>query len=183
MTINRQWWVDALIVATLVTLIFGAGWVANGWRKDAEISRLKTAWSDQSRRAAEKNTAELADAITRGDDLTTQLNAWQLTLTTFAEEKNREIDRLSTGRRCLDGALVRVLNTGPGQQLRGDVSTATGGAVRPDGSAGADTDDRWYSTDRDIAVWINRCQSGYDTCRARLDKLNDYYKGRPQHDH
>lgn len=183
MTIDRTGWVDALIVVSLVTLIFGAGWTANGWRKDAEISRLKTTWADQSRLAAEKNTAELADAVNRGDDLTRQLNAWQLTLTAFAEEKNREIDRLSTGRRCLDSALVRVLNADHGQQLPGNVPTAASGAVRTDEPAWSDTDDRSYSTDRDIAGWINRCRTSYDACRARLDKLNDYYKGRPQHDH
>lgn len=182
MTIDRPWWVDALIASVLVTLIFGAGWATNGWRKDAEISRMETAWSNKTRLAAEQNTKELAEAVTRGDDLTRQLNAWQDTLIAFAEEKNREIDRLSTGRRCLDGPLVRVLNAQPGQQLPGHVPTATGSALRANGTTAADPDDGAYSTDRDVAGWINRCRVGYDTCRAQLDQLNDYYKGRPQHD-
>lgn len=179
MTIDRPWWVDALIVAVLVALIFGAGWAVNGWRKDAEISRLEKAWSDQNRLAAEQNATTLAKAIDRGDDLTRQLNAWQDTLIAFAEEKTREIDRLSTGRRCLDGPLVRVLNAQPGQQLPRVVPTATGSALHANGPAAADPDDGSYSTDRDVSGWINRCQVSYDTCRASLDKLNDYYKGRP----
>jgi hypothetical protein len=137
--IDRPRWVDILIVIAFALLCIGAGWTAQGWRKDRDIATLKTTHATAARQVADGNTKRLAAALEHGNQLTLELEGYRNTLTLFAEEKNREIDRLATGRRCLDGGLVRVLNRAPTAQRAGGLPQAASLAVRPDGSTATGT--------------------------------------------
>lgn len=178
--VDRPRWVDILIVIVFALLCIGAGWTAQGWRKDRDIAELKQTHADRDRLAADANAQRLATAQARGDQLTLELVGYRETLSIFAQEKTREIDRLATGRRCLDGGLVGVLNRTPAAQRGGLVSQAAGLSVRTDGAAAAGADDGQYATDRDVSGWINLARTRYDTCRANLDAIRLFYEGKGQ---
>ena len=164
------------IAAVVIALAFCAGLAVDGWRKDAEISKLKETVQADKARAAGETLVRVASANKRGDQAELTLAAWQQTLATYAQEKTNEIARLTTGRRCLDSGVVSLLNKSvPG--LNGAVSQAPGLSLRADGGAAARTDDGAYSTDADVAGWIGLCQRSYATCRSRLQLIADFYAG------
>lgn len=167
----------AIVLVAIAAAIFAAGWAVEGWRMGAKLARVEKAHAEAETKAAKENTARLAAANQRGDFLLLQLNGWKDTLTQFAEEKNREIDRLATGRRCLDGPLVRVLNRSPDIKLPRSVPEATGHAVRAPATAAADPDDGRFATDGDVARWANQCRLNYDTCRSDRDAIANFYAG------
>lgn len=167
--------IRALVIAAIAAAIFGLGWTVEGWRKDAEIALIKASHAEATEKAATENAVALDNARHRGDQLALQLAGWENTLTAFAEEKNREIAQLLTGRRCLDAGVVRVLNRQSGAQLSGSVPQATSLVLRPDATPAAPADDRAFATDADVAQWIGLCQRSYDTCRARLDAIGNFY--------
>ena len=169
--------IKAIVIALIAALIFAAGWLTEGWRKDAEIARINETVAEEKQKAAEANAVALADAATLNDELTRQLNGWANTLTAFAEEKQSEIDKLVTGRPCLSGDVVRVLNRTLDKQQPRPLPQAGGLVLRPDAPAAAGADDGRYATDADVAGWIGQCQRSYDTCRGRLDAIADFYKG------
>lgn len=174
---------NALVVALAVCL-FGSGWLVEGWRKDGEIARLQGVQALAEAQAEKANAKRLAEASSRGDRLALQLAGTQETLTAFAEEKTREIARLTSGRRCLDGAVIRLLNQPAGLKLGGVVPQTAGFVVRPNGAAAAGSDDGAaqdeFATDADVAGWINLCRARYDTCRSRLQSLADFYQEEDQ---
>ncbi len=156
-----------ILCAALVGMgALGAGtWVAA--RKNAEISDMKRDRAEAEAAAAAAAMERLQQAQARGDELAQQLAAAETTLQTQAEEASREIARLTTGRRCLDGAVVRLLNA-PSQGIRlGTVPPSAGQPAPADGAA---------ASDRDVAQWARVCRTRYDTCRARLDALIDYHE-------
>lgn len=169
--------VRTIVLSVIAALIFAAGWLANGWRHSAEMSQLETEHARAESLAAKANAKTLAAANNRADALQSELSAWQQTLSAYAQEKTNEIARLATGRRCLDGALVRVLNQPTGGRLGGSVPQAAGGLVRPTTGTGADSDDGAFATDADIAAWANQCRHRYDTCRAHRDAIRSFYEG------
>lgn len=174
---------NALVLALAVGL-FASGWLVEGWRMEGEIARLQGAQAAAVAQAEKAHANRLAAANSRGDRLALQLAGTQETLTTFAEEKTREIARLTSGRRCLDGAAVRLLNQPAGLKLGGPVPQTAGLVVRTDGAAAAGADDGAaqdeFATDADVAGWINLCRTRYDTCRSRLKSLADFYQEEDQ---
>lgn len=168
--------IRALVLAVIAAALFAAGWAVEGWRKGAEIALIQKAHAEATEKAATENAVALSNAQRRGDQLALQLAGWESTLTTFAEEKNREIATLLTGRRCLDSDVVRVLNRQSGAaRLGGSVPQAPGLVLRPDVAPAAATDDGAFATDADVAGWVGLCQRSYDTCRARLNAIADFY--------
>ena len=168
--------IKALIVGLFGLACFIGGWAVEGWRMDAKISRLENDHAEAVAQAATKNAATLDVAQRRGDRLALQQAGWENTLTTFAEEKQREISTLVSGRRCLDSAVVGVLNrkhaTGPGWPA----PQAAGVSLRAPAAVAAGADDGSYSTDADVSGWIGVCQRSYETCRGRLDAIADFYR-------
>lgn len=160
--------IKAIVLSVVAALIFAAGWAVEGWRMGNEISQLKTSHAEAKSKAADKAAEELASANARGDALALRLAGWENTLTAFAEEKNREIKRLTTGHPCLDGAAVRLLNQSASIQQPRLVPEATREPVRADAA---------FATDTDVGTWISGCQRSYDTCRGRLDAIAEFYAG------
>lgn len=161
-------WVKAVIAAVLLALAFASGWAVNGWRKDRALSRLET--TQQTQRTAALNDALQLLATTRQTNaaLAANLAASETARTQLAEEKDHEIRRLTTGRRCLDGAAVRVLNRTASQPAG---VPAAGPEPVPAAAA--------FATDTDVGNWIGICQHRFATCNARLEALSSFYKDTP----
>lgn len=170
-----------LKLAILLAVGFAAGWLVNGWRLGVQIFDQKILAADTEKARAEKAASRLSEAQQRGDRLAFQVNDLSNTLTLFAEEKNHEIARLATGRRCLDAGLVRVLNRSPNDQSEQRLPEAAGQSVRAAAATAADPDDGQFATDADIAGWANLCRTRYDTCRGRLDAIDQFYAGEDRH--
>lgn len=135
--------------------------------KNVEIADLKTAWSAAQAKASNAALSDLAAANLRGDKLAEQLATSENARQTQAEEHQREIRRLTTGRPCLSAAVVRLLNEPAGlARPAGAVSQATGEPVPADGAA---------ATDTDVALWADQARRSYDTCRGRLQAIADFY--------
>lgn len=158
--------VKALVMAAIAAVIFAAGWVVEGWRKDAEIATLKRTQAEKVSKDADDATRQITAAIHRADFIQGQLVAKENALQTLAQEKDLEIRRLTTGRRCLDSAAVRVLNR----------TTSLKPAAVPEAASEPLRPDAAFATDTDVGVWIGQCQRGYETCRGRLAAIADFYR-------
>jgi hypothetical protein len=165
--IKRPLWLDALILAGLVTLSCGAGWAVNGWRLNAEIERIKGAHQAEIARNALAATVRLDDARKRNDVIETELNDLRLARAKQDQEKDDEIKRLTTGRRCLSAAAVGVLSRPAGAAL---------GAVPPASSEPVPGTAR-FATDTDVGLWARTCRSAYESCRADRAGVRKFYEG------
>lgn len=165
-----------LAYGVIAALIFAAGWAVEGWRMGKKISDIEKTHVESQLKSSAENTQALASANARADVLALKLAGWEVTLNAFAEEKNREISRLVTGRRCLDAGVVRVLNREIIPSRSGGALSQTPGLVlRPDAAATAPADDREFATDNDVAQWVGVCKRSYDACRGRLEMISDFY--------
>lgn len=160
--------IKAIVMLAVAALIFAAGWAVEGWRMGAEIARIKQAQAGAIARAASKNAADLAAANQRGDALSLQLAGWENTLTAFAQEKERELSRLTVGRPCLDRAVVGLLNQPTGLKQPRPVPETASESVRADAA---------FATDTDVGTWISGAQRSYETCRGRLNAIDEFYAG------
>jgi len=165
--IKRPLWLDALILAGLVTLSYGAGWTVNGWRLNADIERIKGAHQADIARNALAATTRLDDARKRNDKIEAELNALRLAKAKQDKEKDDEIKRLTRGRRCLDAAVVGVLNRPAG---------ASAGTVPPSAGEPVPGTAR-FATDTDVGLWARTCRSAYESCRADRAGIRQFYEG------
>ncbi|MDR2187005.1 MAG: hypothetical protein LBE62_03010 [Azonexus sp.] len=156
-------WARVALVAVVAALCFAAGWMVEGWRKDVEISALKFEQQRQRGEALNAALLRLSAANKANEKLVADLAAADNARTQLAEEKNREIRRLSTGRRCLDAAVVRVLN-------------ADAAASLPPARSEPVPADAAFASDTDVALWARACRDRYDTCRGRLEAINTFYR-------
>jgi hypothetical protein len=165
-----------LVVAALAFALGGfSGGQTVAWQKNAEIASLQKDYAE-ARAEAEKAIADALQKVLeverQGDAIAARLAAAEAERITISKEKDREIARLTTGRRCLDAGVVRLLNapaSGPGLKL----PPASGGIAF---AAAAPATDTAYASDTDIALWTRHARDSYDTCRARIDALNEFYK-------
>ena len=174
-----------------VTVLAGAaGWTANGWRYEAQLSDLKSNYATATEKAASAHAKALAEANERGNHLVIEQAAMENTFNETLREKNNEIARLTTGRRCLDARVVGMLNRDDGAASNGrSAPQAAGVVVRADGTAaagaddgqetagndGADAGEESFASDADVAGWIALCRTRYDICRADRDRLRRFY--------
>lgn len=179
-----------LIVLLLGSAIAGvAGWTANGWRYETKLSTLKSDHATAEAKAAKDHAEVLAKANARGDRLLVEKAAMENTHNETLREKNNEIARLTTGRRCLDARVVGVLNRDGTAPNGRPASQAAGVPVRTDGTAAAgaddgqetarkdstDTGEEQFATDADVAGWIALCRTRYDICRGDRDRIRRFY--------
>lgn len=161
--------IKTVIVAVFAVLIFAAGWAVEGWRKDAEIDRIERAHAEQRARDAEVAAEEITAATKRGNELAARAAAAEATRDTALQETQDALRKITTGKPCLSGAAVRLLNQSNGIKPP-DLPAAPG---QP---AGADAA---FATDTDVAQWAAYAIRSYDTCRGRLDAIADFYKEAP----
>lgn len=158
--------VKAIVMAVIAALIFSAGWLVEGWRKDAQIADLKATQKAAESRVAQQNLYDLVAARRRGDQLQLRLTDSETKIGSLTQEKSDAIRRLTVGRPCLDSAVVRVLNR-TARLKPPSVPEAASEPARTDGG---------FATDTDVGLWIGQCQRGYNTCRGRLGAISEFFK-------
>lgn len=169
-----------LAVLVVFSATFGAGFFAGTTLTRAHyvagIADLKT------RRAAERESAArgLAAAVERGDRLAGRVLLAETALQTLEQEKQHALRRVTTGRPCLGGAALRVLDGAPGPGLA--LPAPAGRAAAKDGAAAADSGSGAGrdATDLDVGLWIAHARRAYDVCRGRIDALADFYNDKEQ---
>ena len=161
--------IKTVIVAVFSVLIFAAGWAVEGWRKDAEIDRIELAHANQRADDARAAAEEITAATKRGNELAARAAAAEATRDTALEETRNALRKVTTGKPCLSGAAVRLLNESGGLKAA-DLPTPPG---QP---AGADAA---FATDTDIALWAAHARRSFDTCRGRVDALREFFEGTP----
>jgi hypothetical protein len=152
------------------TLLIGIalGWQVNGLIYKAKLAVLQLAQAERETTLEHTVNAALAavlEAERKGDALTAQVVALESERSKTAKEKDREIQRLTTGRACLGADVVRLLNaeSAPGSGLK--LPTAASGAA---GSATG------FASDTDVGLWAVDARTLYDTCRGRVDALREW---------
>ncbi len=137
----------------------------------AELSNLHRlhaqALADQ--RADDVETLRLAKQ--HGDELTGRLQKVESTLTKKQKELHDAIRTQTTGRACLSGSVVSLLNNSGSTDGSAHLPASTASPAAADGSAASDTA---YASDRDIAEWAANARTQYDICRAKLNALIDW---------
>lgn len=114
-------------------------------------------------RAADVETLKLAKR--HGDALTLQLQVTESTLTKKQKELHDAIRTQTTGRACLSGSVVSLLNNSGSTDGSAHLPASTSGDAPADGAAASDTD---------VADWAANARTQYDICRARLNALIDW---------
>ena len=153
------------ILAAVAALLFTAGWTAEGWRKNAEIERIERAHAEQRAHDAEAAAEEIAAAVKRGNELAAHVTAAEATRDIALQETIDALRRVTTGRPCLSGPAIRLLNESGGLK-----PALPGAAGQP---AGADAA---AATDTDVALWAAYARRSYDTCRGRIDALAAFFQ-------
>jgi len=159
-----------LLIALCCTLggaLLGGG--AVNWKRLADIAELKTEQAKALKDAEKAYTDRYQAEVERGNALSERLAQTEQQLTDRTLEVSRAISKVTTGKRCLDSAAVRLLNR-PTPSDHNAVPKATG-QLAPESTA--------IATDTDVATWIGGAQYQYETCRARLNSLVDFETGRP----
>lgn len=134
-------------------------------RYNSEVSATKT---------AALNRIQIANA--RSDSLQTALDIAEQRLSITEKEMQREIQRNTTGRACLNARTVSLLNH---RAAAGDQAAAL-----PTSSSQPAPDSAAIATDTDIASWANTAITQYGICKDRLDALIAWHSpaGEKQHD-
>lgn len=130
------------------------------------------AWLAKQAKSERQAKEVLQAAQTRGDEFSRTLLKQQDQIIQLKSEKLHAIALATTGRPCLGGSALRLLDQAPGIELRG-LPPATGSTVAAGGAAataGGDADTE-YSSDTQAALWIAETGARYEVCRARLDAL------------
>lgn len=160
--------VKATLVALTAAAIFGAGWLVEGWRMERELSDLKRHYAEQTAAAINQNAIELEQANERAGRIQVRLATEENALQLATEEKTHALRLATTGRPCLAEPAVRLLNGGVAARLVHRPVPQTAGEPLPAAAA--------FATDTDVGTWIAGAQRAYDTCRGRLQAINDFYQ-------
>ena len=155
---------------TACALTFVAGLLLGGGAvhglNGAQIAALEAAHAKAQRAAAAAAVERLTAAQARGDALTTDLLAARAEADTLQEQLHEALARQTTGRPCLGGGALRLLDRAT-QPARGLPAPAG----RP---AAADAEP--VATDTQVAGWAAHAYHRYAECARRLDALIDYHE-------
>lgn len=159
--------------ALLLAMAIGAGayWAGDHNRNNAWLA-------SQTETAREAGEA-LKVAQARGDRLSDALLNSEHQISQLRTEVHLALNKTTTGRPCLNGPTLRLLNQAPGLAVS-RLPTTTGGtaaegatvATDPGNTTGGDTQ---YSTDTQVARWVADAGAAYRVCSARLDALIDWH--------
>ena len=155
---------------TVSTLTFVAGLLLGGGAvhglSGAQLAAVQTAHADAQRASAEAAVRRLSAAQARGDALTADLIKARAEADTLQEQLHEALARQTTGRPCLGGGALRLLDraTQPASKLPAP-------AGRP---AAADAEP--VATDTQVAQWAAGAYHQYAECARRLDALIDYHE-------
>ncbi|MEN7529358.1 hypothetical protein [Cupriavidus sp. DL-D2] len=88
----------AIGVAVLAAVIFGAGWAANGWRKDAEIDRMKTASAQADLASA---NAALGDLRQAGETIRAKADEFNTTQSALGAKVDQAVKEFRNAKKPL----------------------------------------------------------------------------------
>lgn len=172
-----------LALAALVV----AGAAAGGWIvaqvKNGELAALRIEQAERVTRAERLARERLQAAQARGDELTVRLAAANESAATLQKELDDALSKVTTGRPCLGGAALRVLDRAPGIAPAGlpapagvpagaNAAHPAAPAAQPAGDEGA------AATDTDVARWALHAAGEYGECVRRLGALIDWHDER-----
>lgn len=154
-----------------------------------ENADLREAHAESVRKAVTAAAQRVQTAQARSDTLGSRLAATLAANAQLTEEKTHALQSATSGRACLSGRALRVLNGAPGIRVTGAGvpaplagAAATGAAPaapahapaadgpQPQLPAAADTP-AIEATDTAVAVWIATAGQQHETCRERLNAL------------
>ena len=163
----------AALLALCAALILVAGYTlgarAAAKQHRAEIAELHLRHENAARMAAEAALARLHAAQARGEELAARVANEQAKRQTEAKEHQREIQRLTTGRACLNAGTVRLLNRAAADANAAPSMPEAAGAIAASNAPAA--------SDTDVAGWADRARREYEHCRSRLAALIDWHTG------
>jgi len=156
-----------MLQKTLWLIFFCIGFaIADKWG-EIKVSRLESTHAKQQAAAETAARQRLESAQAQGDRLSARLSDTESALNKKTLEVSREVARLTTGRPCLDGRVVGLLNR-----------PAPNAGPLPQAAVAPDAADGTVATDTDVAGWIGNAKGQYATCRARLAALIDFEEGK-----
>lgn len=156
-------WLLVIVACCVFLLGLKVGYVIG----DAKVARLEATQATAQRDTAVAVTENMIAAQRLANALESKLAASEQTRLSQQLEHQREIKRLTTGRPCLNGGTVRLLNSSAGIQP----------AAVPESASEPPAEDAAAASDTDIAGWIDHAIRQYETCRGRLGALIDFEKG------
>lgn len=171
---------NLIAVLALVLAWGGAGF----WAGD---NQRNSAWLRKEAAQVQAAAQALQAAQVRGDALTTALVRSQGQVNQLKQEAHRALSTATTGRTCLDGAAVRVLQHAPGITLLPTAASGAAAALGAPASAGGDaapapsdytfsaTDITLTATDTQVAHWAVEAAAHYTMCRTQLHALIDWH--------
>jgi prophage endopeptidase len=162
-------YLDALewiCLAAVTGLAFWLGHTIGFADGKGEADQALVAAAQRAEQASAEILKTLQAQTARGDSLQASLTTSENARSTLAQEKDRALNtRLTRGVPCLGSAAVRVLNLPAGADANA-VAEAAREHLPEDATAASDTD---------VALWARQCRDQYDTCRGRLDAINEFF--------
>lgn len=165
----RTYWLYALLLGVGLALggiashVYDTAQVAT---IRAELASVKAQHSEEKAQATQAALERLQTAKQRADALQTALDVTEQRLAITKTELSHEIQKSTSGRACLSGRTVRMLNR---------AAAGSDPAPLPNAASGPAETNAGIATDTDIATWINSATAQYNICRARLDALIDWH--------
>ncbi|MCK6396056.1 hypothetical protein [Zoogloea sp.] len=147
----------ALGIALVVGIAIGAG--AAVVVKNGQIALIERNHARQAARDQAAQLAQLRAAQALGDGLTNDLLAARAEADQLQEQLHAALSRVTTGRPCLGGGALRLLD----RAARTDLPQAAGRADAADAASTA--------TDTQVAQWAGSAIHQYAECARRLDAL------------
>ncbi|MCL2524571.1 MAG: hypothetical protein FWF20_11765 [Betaproteobacteria bacterium] len=165
-------WLSRYTLPIALLAVFAAGALIGGdvaGRTYREKIAVAEAAYEKDRRVAAESVALALTALREKEAEGEKLAARQLELEAtgrkLEKEKNNALKKLTTGRPCLDGATVRLLNASADPAGKRSLSAHPADALE---AATA------FATDTDIALWANHVRFRYDACRGRIDAIREF---------
>lgn len=156
---------NPVLLACLVSAALGA--LGGYWAGDAmtagELDQLRSTYATEKQTAERRARENLQAAQARGDALTNDLLAAQAQADAYQEQLHAALARQTTGRACLGGGALRLLD-GSASGIRADQLPTPAGVP-----AAADAGD--VATDTQVARWAADAYYSYAECARRLDAL------------
>lgn len=182
------------VAVAVVLLLAAAGWQA--WRSSQAAdarARVEQAAAQANLARANAALAALEDARRRGDELQARVAAAEQARAALIREKDHVLAQAASGRACLRGAALRVLDGAPGLRVLA-VPPAAGGAAAEDAAAAAAAGQpagaepsgpglkqppEAVASERQVARWMLAAGEQYEACRWRLAALVDWHTQTP----
>lgn len=160
------------IILVLVLVLAGA-YIAGERRGAAREADRALAAQAKADRAALVRIQEAEDRADRIDRMAAQRVA---DLSNQLMEARHAVKAATTGRPCLGGPALRVLEQSPGLRL-GVPASAVPLHGGPATAAAHPQDEGSYASDTDIADWIAQAGALYEGCRGRIRDIRQWSEG------